>query len=212
MTDTTSTRVLLFGARQLPRALQGLPAASVDNPDAVPALLDDLDQDTHRLIVVGADADLASVLTRLMRTEKLGVELGFVPDRNSPARRIYGLRFGTARRARSGRAHRMPLIRDDAGTALVGQAAWRGAQDGPVTGEATVDDTLLFHGSATVDIEPTGSLPGVRARAGRGRWLTGRAVQLGTTGARVIRDGVPGPRTVTRSTFYRHEHGWLLVR
>jgi hypothetical protein len=41
--------------------------------------------------------------------------------------------------------------------------------------------------------------------------VTGRAAQLGTTGARVERDGVPGPREVKRSTFYRHTQGWLRV-
>jgi hypothetical protein len=35
---------------------------------------------------------------------------------------------------------------------------------------------------------------------------------LGTTGAIVIRDGVPAARPVRRSTFYRHTEGWLLVR
>jgi hypothetical protein len=28
----------------------------------------------------------------------------------------------------------------------------------------------------------------------------------------VVRDGVAGPRTVRRSTFYRNVEGWLLVR
>jgi hypothetical protein len=44
------------------------------------------------------------------------------------------------------------------------------------------------------------------------RWVTGRAVQLGTTGALVVRDGVAAPRPVRRSTFYRHTQGWLAVR
>ena len=43
-------------------------------------------------------------------------------------------------------------------------------------------------------------------------WVSGRAAQLGTAGARVIRDGVEGPRTVKRSSFYRHTTGWLRVR
>ncbi|MCV7072782.1 peptidase M50, partial [Mycobacterium rufum] len=38
-----------------------------------------------------------------------------------------------------------------------------------------------------------------------------RAAQLGTTGALVERDGVPGARPVRRSTFYRHTEGWLRV-
>jgi hypothetical protein len=50
---------------------------------------------------------------------------------------------------------------------------------------------------------------------GRGRprrWVSGRAAQLGTTGADVVRDGVPAARPVRRSTFYRHTEGWLLAR
>jgi hypothetical protein len=44
------------------------------------------------------------------------------------------------------------------------------------------------------------------------RWVTGRAAQLGTDAALVVRDGVPTPRPVRRSTFYRHTEGWLRVR
>ena len=85
-------------------------------------------------------------------------------------------------------------------------------------GEAVVDDTVLFDGDVPgVRIEPTLRMPGLRAAvlSGRGRprrWVTGRAAQLGTTGAQVIRDGVPAPRPVKRSTFYRHTEGWLRVR
>ncbi|WP_234812011.1 peptidase M50 [Mycobacteroides abscessus] len=161
---------------------------------------------------------LGQVLTRLMRAERLDVELGFVPDRPSRARRIYRIGFGAARRARRGRAQRVPLIRDDTGTALAGRASWQSSDGTPVTGEATVDDTLLFDGAALVDVEPTESMPGLRASV-RGRtrllprrWVTGRAAQLGTVGAVVVRDGVAGPRPVTRSTFYRHQQSWLLVR
>ncbi|PRC41933.1 peptidase M50, partial [Mycobacterium sp. ITM-2017-0098] len=50
--------------------------------------------------------------------------------------------------------------------------------------------------------------------SGRGRprrWVSGRAAQLGTTGAIVVRDGEQLPRPVRRSTFYRHTEGWLRV-
>ena len=85
-------------------------------------------------------------------------------------------------------------------------------------GEGIVDDAALFDGDvAEVLIEPIGAAPGLRAgvpaRRGRvRRWVTGRAAQLGTTGALVVRDGVYGTRTVKRSTFYRHVDDWLLVR
>ncbi len=109
----------------------------------------------------------------------------------------------------------MPLIRDETGTAIVGAAHWQPAGDAQLLrGEAVVDDTVLFDGAATtVRIEPTTAMPGLRARvAKRGRWVAGRAAQLGTTGALVIRDGVPAARPVRRSTFYRHTEGWQLVR
>lgn len=217
-TETAPARVLLFGVRRLPRALRGLPVDRVKDPDAVRVLVDALPDGTTRLIVVGGDGELGQVLTRLMRTERLDVELGFVPDRRSRARRIYRIGIGAARRARAGHARRVPLIRDDTGTALAGRASWQSTDGNGVTGEATVDDTLLFEGIAAVDVEPIESLPGLRAsvrgRAGLvpRRWVTGRAAQLGTEGAVVVRDGVAGPRPVTRSTFYRHQQGWLLVR
>jgi hypothetical protein len=79
-----------------------------------------------------------------------------------------------------------------------------------------VDDTVLFDGEvAGVRVEPTATLPGLRARVTGGRsrrWLAGRAAQLGTTGVAVVRDGVAAPRTARRSTVYRNTEGWLLVR
>ena len=190
---TADVAVLSFSGRRLPRPLRGLPIADVNQLG-----------DYHRLVVVGSDADLAAVLTALLRAEKLDVEIGYVSGRRG------------ARRALSGEAQRVPLIRDDTGHAIVGAATWRGV-DGPLHGEAVVDDTTLFDGDvAAVLIEPTGTMPGLRAAVltsrGRGRWVVGRAAQLGTTGAVVTRDGVAAARPVRRSTFYRHVKGWLLVR
>jgi hypothetical protein len=110
----------------------------------------------------------------------------------------------------------VPLIRDETGQVIVGSAEWRGEDGAPLHGEAVVDDTQLFDGEAGgVRIEPTQAMPGLRAcviRPGTRRWVTGRAAQLGTTGAVVVRDGDAAPRIVRRSTFYRHTQGWLLVR
>jgi hypothetical protein len=197
--------VLVFGNRRVPRSLRGLTIAGPDEVEAA-----------RRLIVVGSDADLAAVLTRLLRAERLDVELGFVSRRRSPATRAYRMPAGrrAARRARRGSARRVPLIRDETGTAIVGAAHWRPPDDAQLLhGEAVVDDTVLFDGDVVdVRIEPTATLPGLRARASGGRWLAGRAAQLGTTGVAVVRDGVPAPRTARRSTFYRNTEGWLLVR
>jgi hypothetical protein len=204
--------VLLFGGRPTPRALAGLPVVGGGDVDAVANTV-------ARLIVVGTDADLATVLTRLLRTERLDVEIGFVSVRRSPATRTYRLAPGArgARRALIGVTRRVPLIRDDTGVVIVGGAEWRGAT-GPLHGEAVVDDTTLFDGLvAGVRVEPIGAPPGLRAAVltprGRPRgWVSGRAAQLGCTGALVSRDGVAAGRRMTRSTFYRNVEGWLLVR
>lgn len=173
-----------------------------------------------RLVVVGGDAAFAAALTRMMRTERLGIELAYVPERRTPAAEAYGLRFGSkaATVALQGVARPVPLIRDDAGIALVGRALVEG-EVGELVGEAYVDDTRLFSGVAPgVRIEPTVDMPGLRAAIDRPRWfggyrwVTGRAVQLGSPGAVLTRDGVANPRAVKRSTFYRHEHKWKLVR
>ena len=193
----TGITVLRFGDRRLPHALASL--ATADGAAGIDAAI----QDARRVIVVGSDADLAAVLTRLMRAERLDIEVAHIPGRRG------------ARRALSGVARRAPLIRDDTATVVVGEALWLPPTgSGALRGEAVVDDAVLFDGEvAGVRIEPTVAMPGLRATVtgGRRRWLAGRAVQLGTTGAQVVRDGETGQREVKRSTIYRHTTGWLRV-
>ncbi len=173
----------------------------------------------RRVVVVGADADLASVLTRLLRAELLNVEVAYVPRRRTPATRAYRLPAGrrAARRARRGSAQRVPLIRDETGSAIVGAAEWRPAGDAPLLhGEAVVDDAVLFDGDVPgrADRADGGAarVAGPRDRGRSRRWLTGRAAQLGGVGH------IGGPRwcgcaaTTRRSTIYRNTEGWLLVR
>ena len=210
-----SVAVLLFGDHQ-PRSLDGLPTYRAAGPADIDAAIGPY----RRLAVVGADADLAAVLSRLLRAERLDIEVAYVPRRRTAATRVYRLPAGrrAARRIKSGSARRAPLIRDETGSVIVGRADWLPVDDQqPLHGEAIVDDNPLFDGDAAgVCIEPTPSLPGLRARVLgiglRRRWITGRAVQLGSTGVAVIRDGVPAPRAARRSTFYRNVEGWLLVR
>lgn len=195
--------VLRFGDRRVPRPLAGLSTVDVTAPTDV----DDA-AEADRLIVLGTTTDLAIVLARLLRADRLDVEVALV-------RRPWA-----ARRARTGTARRVPLIRDETGAVLTRYALWMPPEESAqtLTGEAVVDDFLLFDGDvAGVRIEPTTDLPGLRARVLSGGlrrrpWVTGRAAQLGTTGVLVVRDGVRAARPARRSTFYRHTKGWLRVQ
>lgn len=204
--------VLLSGDADVPGPLTGLPTHQ-DNLDTVIGRY-------SRLIVVGADADLGAVLTRLLRTDRLDVEVGYVPRRRSPATRAYRLPAGrrAARRARRSTAatfrRRLPQLAGLAGsasarctprphrhrTARCRQRPPRRGSGPALRPAATVLGRRL----------PTRSRHGLAAPAERRH--TGRAAQLGTTGAAVLRDGVAAPRPVRRSTFYRNVEGWLLVR
>jgi hypothetical protein len=191
------TVVLRFDGRRPPRGLTAVPAVVVDGA----ADIDEATATARRVIVVGSAANLASVLTRLLKTDRLGVEVA------------HASRWLPSGRMVTGTAQRIPLIRDETGTVVAGAARWLpvpGAST--IHGEAVVDDTVLFDGETTeVQIEPLPTMPGLRARVAGGRWVAGRAAQLGTTGAVVLRDGVPVPRPARRSTFYRHTQGWLRV-
>lgn len=198
----TEPLLLRFGEHPSPRALAGVSAVSVTGS----ADIDDAAAAASRLVVAGSDADLAAVLTRLLRTDRLGVEVAHLTGRRA------------ARRALTAAAQRVPLIRDETGQVIVGHGLWQPApEESALEGEGIVDDTVLFDGFvAAVRIEPMHTMPGLRARVELGRfrtggWVTGRAAQLGTAGATVVRDGITAPRPVRRSTFYRHIEGWLRV-
>ena len=121
--------VLRFSGRRLPPALAGLPCREADGVAAI----DDAVRDASRVVVAGSEAELAGVLTRLLRTEHLDVEVAHVPGRRG------------ARRAVRGGAVRGPLIRDDTATVLLGSALWLPpAGSAQIRGEAVVDDAVLF--------------------------------------------------------------------
>ncbi|ORW48193.1 peptidase M50 [Mycobacterium parmense] len=213
MREVTHLAVLVFGQTRARGALRGWPTLQVrDVTD-----LDDAIGRYRRLVVVGADADLAALLTRLLRAGRLDVEVAYAPPRPTRATRAYRLPAGrrAARRAVRGSARRVTLVRDDTGSVVVGRAAWMPPDERrTVHGEAVVDDTVLFDGEvAAVLVEPTLAPPGLRARVGGlwHRWVAGRAAQLGCTGVTVVRDGRAAPRAARRSTFYRNIEGWLLV-
>ena len=178
----------------------------------------------RRLVVAGTDADLAAVLLRLLRRERLDVEVAYLPRGRSTAARAWGLPRNLVALALDGAAAPVPLIRDDVGGVLVGRAVVR-----RMRGEVYCDETLVLRGRGHVVVEAgpngvavrasrTGRPPDGRTRAvpprapaGRGS-AVGRAVQVGGEAFTPVLDGVPHPRAVTRWAWYRHTADWLLVR
>lgn len=178
----------------------------------------------RRVVVHGRDADLAAVLLRLLRTDRLDVEIGYVPSsRRSAVAAIWGP--GDVDVALHGRATAAPLVRDDTGGVLVGRGEIRG-----LDGECYCDDDLVLRGRTPRLVVAAGP-DGVAVRAGRGSRLPsgparpvpsgartgrgsgrGRAVQIGGLPFTSISDGVAHPRPLERRTWYRHTTDWLLVR
>jgi hypothetical protein len=183
------------------------------------AVLDPL-LDADPLIVVGTDADLAAVVTRLLRKEKLGTTpVGFVPlDPASDVAALWGLPTDPARAlavALHGEVDPVPLIRDDTGGVLVGRGTF-----GAIRGVAYCDDELALRGTArSIEVSPDGEGgPGLTVRVVKGllfkRPVTfaGRAFQIGCIPTRPSSDGVPHPRAITRWTWYRHTADLRLIR
>jgi hypothetical protein len=175
--------------------------------------------DGRRVVVFGTDADLAAVVLRLLRTERLGgAPVGFVPaDAGSPVARLWRLPPEPARAvevALCGQVDRVPLIRDDTGGVLVGLGVLA-----PVRGVAYCDDQVALRGSAT-RIEVTADAgAGLLARVIRGGLLRrrtekfrGRAFQVGCDPVVPVRDGIAHPRPVERWTWYRHTEDLRVIR
>lgn len=176
--------------------------------------------DTGLLVVAGTDADLAAVVLRLLRKEKLAsTRVAFVPaDPSSEVAALWGLPTDPARAlalAVHGEVDPVPLIRDDNGGVLVGRGTF-----GAIRGVAYCDDEVALRGTArSVEISPDSEGgPGLTVRVVKGlvfkRPVThvGRAFQLGCIPTRPTSDGVPFPRAVTRWTWYRHTEDLRLVR
>ncbi|WP_308258003.1 hypothetical protein [Pseudonocardia lacus] len=206
-----------------PRPIVRLPARP-GRDDVDPVLAE---HEPRRVAVAGTDADLAAVLLRLLRTERLDVEVAYLPTAASPATRAWGLPTGRAAvdLAGSGTARPVPLVRDDGGGVLVGRGEVR-----DLTGECYCDEVLVLRGSARRLVvvpgpdgiavragwggrAPDGRVRPVppKARTGRGS-SRGRAVQVGGRPFTVTADGVEHPRPLPRRTWYRHTDDWLLVR
>ena len=171
-----------------------------------------------RAIVVGEDADLAAVVGRLLRTERLGdVAVGYAPViEDSEVAITWDLPLGTAAAlgvALGAAPDLVPLIRDDKGGVLVGLGSI-----GPLRGVAYVDDTQVLRGPAkTIRVVPGGTgLEVTVAHRGlfnrKQRSTTGRAFEVGCLPTRLVRDGVAYERPVKRWHWYRHTEDLRLVR
>lgn len=155
--------------------------------------------DTPRLVVLGTDADLAAVVLRLLRTERLqDVAVGYVPSGPTEVPVTC-----TATAAQRARPVRVPLVRDDNGGVLLGLGVLE-------VSEATVycDSTPVLRGAGKVEVRP--GAEGVRVRVRRRGLLrrpvgaSGRAVQFGCAPASPVSDGIEHPRRLERWTWYRH--------
>lgn len=204
--------ILGCGTAVTSRDWQKLAASTGSAPHEIPATpgKNDVDPllktpDLERVVVHGSDADLASVVLRLMRTERLDeIAVGYVPvdPRQSTVARLWRLPADPVALALTGGDKPRPLVRDDAGGVLLGL--------GVVSAHGTVycDDAVALRGSSA-RVEVTPGPKGVEVRVVRGRWrrpaeFSGRAVQFGVDPTAPVRDGVPHPRQVTRWTWYRH--------
>ncbi|HEX5114041.1 MAG TPA: hypothetical protein VFW65_02465 [Pseudonocardiaceae bacterium] len=213
------------GADVAPSALAGRPGVTMrrlpsapgkDHVDPVLRLVGP-DAEHDRLVVLGADADLAAVVLRLLRRERLDVPVGFVAlDARSAAVANWGLPVNGDQAldvALAADPQAVPLVRDDNGGVLVGLGRL-----GPLRGVAYCDDAQVLRGPAR-EIRVTPHAAGVAVAVAPMSWFHrttvishGRAFQLGCLPTRVIRDGVANDRPVQRWTWYRHTEDLLLVR
>jgi hypothetical protein len=202
----------------LPAELAPHPVSERPGRDQLAPLLTPLLTEVGRVVLAGTDADLAAVVLRLLRTERLGdVEVAYLPTSpDSAAADVWALPTDPASAialAMHGAAEPVPLVRDDSGGVLLGRGELR-----RVRGEAYCDADLVLRGQASrVTVMPLAPV-GVQVRVTgigltrRTRAASGRAVQVGCLAADVVSDGVPHPRPVTRWTWYKHTEPLHLVR
>lgn len=190
--------------------------ASPDKSDVDPVLAQ-LEPDDGRIVVIGRDADLAAVVLRMLRRDRLDVELGFLPAGSSEVAALWGLRSTKDRveLAMHGPARPTTLVRDDAGGVLVGKGTLTS-----VNGIAYGDNDVLLRGAARrIDVQPDlaadglGLVVSVQSRRFRRPVITrSRAFQLGCDPVYPVLDGVRRERAAERWTWYRHTADLLVAR
>ncbi|MFI5607464.1 hypothetical protein [Amycolatopsis sp. NPDC051903] len=219
VTEDSAVRGIVVACGEDQHSFPGLDEESLVRVQARPgkAEMDPLLRKHDHVVIAGTDADLAAVLVRLLRTDRItGVSVGFVPtERDSAVAARWGLPADADKAlklALDGNPTGVPLVRDDTGGVLAGRATLR-----DVRGEAYCDEHQAFAGVATA-VEVSADADGLVARVTRGKLVKrtaefhGRAFQLGcvpTTS--LVTDGVAQPRELTKRTWYRHTEDLRLV-
>lgn len=124
--------------------------------------------ETLRIVVIGNDAALSTVLTRMMRADFLWAEVGYVPTgENSTAAMNWGLKSSETGQglgdqvavveealsfALTAPVKPVPLIRNDAGLAVAGSATIAEWSNEEITGEIIVDDAVLLRADREKDV------------------------------------------------------------
>lgn len=172
-----------------------------------------------RILVIGSDADLAAVVTRLDRRELLrDVVVAYAPLTRSPFAVLWSLPSGAAavRLATYGDPDLVPLARSQTDAVLVGETTI-----GPVRGLVELDGFRMLNGPAKgLVIQPDQELglavTVVPRRIGivgrRPVTRTGRQLTLQTTPATLIGDGFEYPDPITTWGCSSHPTPLRLVR
>lgn len=137
-------------------------------PQRAPQPIDD----PLRLIVVGTDAALSAVITRMMRADYMWAEVAYVPTEASTAAQNWNIPTdieAAMQLAHDGAVRPVPLIRNDAGLAVAGSAVVSAWDNKPLVGEIIVDDATLVSGAQQFGarLVPMLDAPGILAAAAR---------------------------------------------
>jgi hypothetical protein len=176
--------------------------------------------DADSVLVRGPVPALAAVLTRLLKDDRTAdVPVAWDPadDRDS---------VGLARELEigSGSQRELTLVRDDHGGVLLhhgrieADTGGRRSLSSRIGLQAHHDDIKVADGEITrIDVRPdwqavdTIGVTVMTLPLRPTRHTSGRALQMASDPARILRDGVPYPRPVTRWTWYAdHRIRWLL--
>jgi hypothetical protein len=187
--------------------LRGLAAQQPPSRRHVASVVDE----AEAVSVLGPVPALAAVLARLWRTERLPA----VPVSWQPAEDAASAALARSLELGTGPERELSLVRDDHGGVLLsaGRVTPFGEQRRALSrrfgAQAYCDDARVADGAITrIDVRPDWtavdrlSVAVVALPLRPVRRATGRALQLASEPAQVIRDGVPFDREVTKWTWY----------